>query len=234
MTAVATTRSPAEVDRKGLEPRRFRPTLSFGYQQDLLALVQDLGGRSLEDRIVRIRSSIDTAETHRSMLRERGVHPDDIEPTIVYLASLRVLRDLTLQGWVAGADDDGVYVVPPSFDSAGGDPAEAKSDLRSSFRFVLADQLQTPSVEAFVRRMEARGIGSLFADGPELASRLERAKRGGNPEQAMQPALELVDGDTRDATTGLRLQDIWRLCQVAVVHSVPADSGTQSLLLGSR
>ena len=214
MTAVATTRRPAEVDRKGLEPRRFRPTLSFGYQQDLLALVQDLDGRPLEDRIVRIRSSIDTAETHRSMLRERGVHPDDIEPTIVYLASLRVLRDLTLQGWVAGADDDGVYVVPPSFDSAGEDPAEAKSDLRSSFRFVLADQLQTPSVEAFVRRMETRGIGSLFADGPELASRLEHAKREGSPAQAIQPVLELVDGDTRDATTGLRLQDIWRYARL--------------------
>lgn len=214
MTAVATTHRPAEVDRKGLEPRRFRPRLSFGYQQDLLALVQDLDGRPIEERIVRIRSSTDTAETHRSMLRERGVHPDDIEPTIVYLASLRVLRDLTLQGWVAGADDDGVYVVPPSFGSAGEDPAEAKSDLRSSFRFILADQLQTPSVEAFVRRMEARGIGSLFADGPELASRLEEAKREGSAEQAMQPVLELVDGDTRDAATGLRLQDIWRYARL--------------------
>ena len=115
MTALGTTRRPAEVDRKGLELRRFRPRLSFGYQQDLLALVQDLEGRSVEGRVIRIRSSIDTAETRRSMLRERGVHPDDFASTIVYLASLRVLRDLTLQGWVAGADDDGVYVVPPSF-----------------------------------------------------------------------------------------------------------------------
>ena len=79
---------------------------------------------------------------------------------------------------------------------------------------MLADQLQTPSVEAFVRRMEARGIGSVFADGPELASRLEKAKREGNPEQAMRPALELVDGDARDAATGLRLQDIWRYARL--------------------
>lgn len=214
MTTVATTHRPAEVDRTALEPRRFRPRLSFGYQQDLLALVHDLDGRPLEDRIARIRSNIDTAETHRWMLRDRGVHPDDIEPTIVYLASLRVLRDLTLQGWQAGADDDGVYVIPPSFDSAGEDPAEVKSDLRSSFRFVLADQLQTPSVEAFVRRMETRGIGALFADGPELASRLERAECDGSPERAMQPVLELVDGDARDATTGLRLQDIWRYARL--------------------
>ena len=214
MTAVGTIRRPAETDRQGLALRRFRPRLSFGYQQDLLALVQDLEGRSAEGRVIRIRSSVDTAETRRSMLRERGVHPDDFESTIVYLASLRILRDLTLQGWVVGADDDGVFVVPPSFDSTGEDPSEAKSDLRSSFRFVLADQLLTPSVEAFVRRMEARGIASVFADGPELSSRLEKAKRVGNAEQAMRPVLELVDGDARDATTGLRLQDIWRYARL--------------------
>ena len=214
MTAVGTIRRPAETDRKGLGLRRFRPRLSFGYQQDLLALVQDLEGRSVEGRVIQIRSSIDTAETHRSMLCERGVHPDDIGSTIVYLASLRVLRDLTLQGWVASADDDGVYVVPPSFNSTGGDPSEVKSDLRSSFRFVLADQLLTPSVEAFVRRMEACGIADVFADGPELSSRLEKAKRDCNLGHAMRPVLELVEGDARDATTGLRLQDIWRYARL--------------------
>ena len=214
MTAVGTVRRSADSDRKGLELRRFRPRLSFGYQQDLVALVQDLEGRSVEDRVIRIRSSIDTAETRRSMLRERGVHPDDVESTIVYLASLRVLRDLTFQGWVADADDDGVYVVPPSFSPTGEDPSEAKSDLRSSFRFVLADRLLTPSVEAFVRRMETHGIADVFADGPELASRLEKAQCDGNVDQAMRPVLELIDGDARDGTTGLRLQDIWRYARL--------------------
>ena len=222
MTAFGTTRSQTEIDRKGLEPRRFRPRLSFGYQQDLQALAKDLEGRPVEDRVARIRSSIDTAETHRSMLRQRGLHPDSLESTIVYLASLRVLRDLTLQGWVAGADDDGVYVLPPSFNSKSEDPSEAKSALRSSFQFVLADQLLTPSVEAFVRRMEARGIAAVFADGPELASRLERAKRDGNAAQAMSPVVELVDADARDATTGLRLQDIWRYARLQ--WSIPYQS----------
>ena len=148
------------------------------------------------------------------MLRERGVPPDDLGSSIVYLASLRVLRDLTLQGWVVGSDDDGVYVVPPSFNPTGEDPSEVKSDLRSSFRFALADQLLTPSVEVFVRRIEARGIAAVFADGPDLASRLEQGKRDDNAAQAIRPVLELVDTDARDATTGLRLQDIWRYARL--------------------
>ena len=214
MTTIEITRSPAEVDRRGLKPRRFRPRLSLGYQRDLLALAQDIEGRRVEDRVTRIRSSIDTVETHRSMLRERGVPPDDLGSSIVYLASLRVLRDLTLQGWVVGSDDDGVYVVPPSFNPTGEDPSEVKSDLRSSFRFALADQLLTPSVEVFVRRIEARGIAAVFADGPDLASRLEQGKRDDNAAQAIRPVLELVDTDARDATTGLRLQDIWRYARL--------------------
>ena len=148
------------------------------------------------------------------MLRDRGVHPDRLGPTIVFLGTLRVLRDLTLQGWVAGTDDDGVYVLPPSINSKGEDPSEVKGDLRNSFRFVLADQLLSPSVEMFIRRMETRGIAAVFADGPELASRLGGAQRDGYAFRAIRPVLELVDADARDAATGLRLQEIWRYARL--------------------
>lgn len=222
MTGLGTAERADHVDRRGVEPRRFRPRLSFGYQQDLLALVRDIGGRDLEDQVARIRSSIDTAETRSALLRERGVHPDDLQSIVVYVASLRVLRDLTLQGWVTGSDDDGAYVLPPSFNSAGDDPSEAKSDLRNSFRFALADQLLTPSVEKFVRRMEDRGIEAVFADGPELSTRIERAQTAGDVAMAVRPVLELVEGDERDPMTGLRLQDIWRYARLQ--WSIPYQS----------
>src|SRR5206468_3623078 len=88
-----------ELEKRGLEPRRFRPRLSFGYHQELHALVCDLAGRGFEDRIHLIRSCIDTAEALRVQLHDLGVGADDLQLTIVYLASLRVLRDLLLQGW---------------------------------------------------------------------------------------------------------------------------------------
>lgn len=211
MTAPAKTRADsADNDQAGLEPRRFRPRLSFGYHQDLQALVQHLTGRGFEERVRLIRSCIDTAETWRVKLRDLGVGADDLQPTIVFLASLRVLRDLTLQGWIAGTDDDGIYVLPPTLASAGEDPSEAKSELRNSFRFALADQLLSQPVAAFVRRMEDQGIAAVFADGPDLARRIQESQQTGAVDEAIRPILELVTPEARDPATGIRLQDIWR------------------------
>jgi hypothetical protein len=223
--SVVVTPAPIEAvdaEKRGLEPRRFRPRLSFGYHQDLQALIRDLRGLSVEESIQRIRGCIDTAEAGRAHLRHLGVHSDDLQPTIVYLASLRVLRDLVLQGWTPGSDDDGIYILPPSLTAAGDDPAEAKSDLRNSFRFTLADQLHSPSVAAFVSRMEQQGIAAVFADGPDLARRLDEAGAAGKAEAAIRPVLELVSPEAKDPATGIRLQDIWRYSRLQ--WSIPYQS----------
>ncbi|MHB8695267.1 MAG: Druantia anti-phage system protein DruA [Solirubrobacteraceae bacterium] len=215
--------TPAALEKRGLEPRRFRPRLSFGYLQDLHALVQHLADQSFEERVRLIRSCIDTAEAWRGQLRGLGVGADDLAPTIVYLASLRVLRDLTLQGWEPGVDDDGVYVLPPSLAAAGEDPSDAKTELRNSFRFAMADQLLTPSVATFVQKMEHQGIAAVFADGPDLAQRIEDARAAGaDVAGAIRPVLELVDPEARDAATGIRLQDIWRYSRLQ--WSIPYQS----------
>lgn len=202
--------------RRGTEPRRFRPRLSVGYHQDLHALVSAMAEHPFDERIRLLRASIDTAEARRVRLRELGVGADDMLPTVVYLASLRVLRDLTLQGWMPGVDDDGVYVLPPMVTVAGDDPSEAKTGLRDSFRFILADHLLSPSVASFVRTMEQHGIAKVFAEGADVAHRIDaaRAAHPGDPAcaitEAVRPVLELVTLDARDSVTGIRLQDLWR------------------------
>lgn len=192
------------------KPRRFRPRLSLGYGQDLVALVKDLAGRDLEGRIMCVRRAIDTAEARSVQLRQLGRCEDDLAPTVFYLATLRLLRDLVLQGWTPGTDDDGIYVLPPSFRVEGDDPSDAKSDLRNSFRFAVVDQLQSASVSSFVAKMERQGVAALLADGPELARRVEQALAQGDPRGGIRPVLELVGPESRDSNTGLRLQDIWR------------------------
>ena len=223
MTLVTAPRAEAaDVEKRGLEPRRFRPRLSFGYHQDLQALVHHLAGRGFEERIRLMRSTIDTAEAWRVQLRDLGVGADDLQPTIVFLGSLRVLRDLALQGWTPGTDDEGIYVLPPSMVSAGEDTSEVKTEIRNSFRFALADQLLSPSVAAFVIKMELQGIAAVFADGPDLARRIEDARKAGAVESAIRPTLELVDPEARDAATGIRLQDIWRYSRLQ--WSIPYQS----------
>lgn len=197
-----------------VETRRFRPRLSLGYHQDLMALVKDLRGHDLSERIHRVGASIDTAETRRVQLRRLGANADDLHPTVYYLATLRLLRDLLLQGWTTGVDDEGIYILPPSVQAAGEDPSDTKSELRDSFKFALADQLLSPSVESFIAKMERQGIARVFADGPELADRLAGATREGDIATGICPVLELVSADERDPETGIRLQDIWRYARL--------------------
>jgi hypothetical protein len=191
-----------------LEPRRFRPQLTLGNYQDLQALVKDIESLDRDECIRRMRSSIDVAETRRTQLKGMGVADEGLQPTVVYLATLRVLRDLISQGWAAGCDDGGIFILPPDLAADSDDPSEVKSEVRKSFRFAIADQLLSPSVASFIARMERQGIGQVFADGPELAERVSRTGIGEG--DAILPMLELVTPDARDPFTRIKLQDIWR------------------------
>lgn len=104
---------------------------AWGITRLIVGLVQDLRGRDFASRLECIRASIDTAEAHRLQLGEFGVEPDDLQPTVLYVATLRLLRDLVLQCWTAGTDDEDIYIPPPLLTAAGGDPSDTKSELRN-------------------------------------------------------------------------------------------------------
>lgn len=192
--------------------RRFQPTLTLGYHQDLYALASDLVGSGIELQRARLRDAIDVVESRRIELIGLGVAIADLQPTVAYLAALHVLRDLLTQGWCIDLDDEGIFLTPPPTTvGATDDPAAAKEMLRQSFAFARQAQLGEASTSAFVRTMEKRGVGCLFADGAELAERLSRALRERNTvSDAIRPSLELVTPDARDEATGLRLQEVWR------------------------
>jgi len=159
-----------------------------------------------------LRDAVDIVDSRRIELISLGVAIGDLQPTIAYLAALHLLRDLLTQGWCLDLDDEGILLAPPATTvSATDDPAGAKELLRQSFAFARQAQLGEPGTSAFVRTMEKRGVGRLFADGAELAERLSSALRErGTVHDAIRPSLELVTPDARDEVTGLRLQDVWR------------------------
>lgn len=167
-----------------------------------------------DQRVQEIRASIDTAEARRVHLSQWGASAEDLQPTVFFLATLRLFRDLVQQGWTADIDDEGIFFLPPVLTAAGADPSEAKSDLRDSFQFALADQLTSPSVVKFITRVERAGIDALFARGADLATRLERFQAGADMSEVIRPVLQLIEGNARDEKTGIKLQDVWRYARL--------------------
>ncbi len=204
---VATT--PSRIQPKELGVRRFRPLLALGYQQNLRALIEQLSERrNPEEAKALLNEAVVTVGDHMSALFSFGLTLGDLIPTVRYSAALRVLRDLTVQGWSVRYDDEGAILDPPgSAVFLGSDPERGKEALRRSFSFAREAQLIQPATSRFVESVERRGIGTLFADGADLANRLARCRGGDQP---VVPQLQLIRPGDRDTTTGILLQDVWR------------------------
>ena len=151
-------------------------------------------------------AAIKSLDDRQAGLRAFGLSSVDLAPTIRYGATLRVLRDLVTQGWTIREDDEGIILdVPGRAAVRLDDPEAAKESVRRSFAFAREAQLREPSTRQFIETMERRGIGRLFTSGSELANRLTELGT-----DAVQPELEVIDVGSRDATTGVLLQEVWR------------------------
>ena len=219
-TLEASERSTA-IPTEHLHPvRRFQPSLTLGYSNDLNRLAIHLIGRDRTTRLRHLHEAIAATESRRTDLQALGVTRRRLLPTIKYLAALRVLRDLVQQGWTLRLDDEGIYLnASLTASAATDDPEDAKQVLRQSFSFAREAQLSEPSTRAFIEMMERRGVGELFAQGAELAHRIEAARTvPGGLATAIRPVLHLVDPTTRDERLGLRLQDVLAVCPPLLVH----------------
>jgi len=186
--------------------RRFRPPLAVGYQQELHGIVRMALASSNGDVERVLRTAVESSEQRSLQLRDSGLQSRDLLPTIRFEATLRVLRDLLIQGWSIREDDEGILLDAPGRGKERvKDPEVAKQDIRRSFAFAREAQLRQEPTLQFIARMEARGVERLFADGGELADRLTTRGAAG-----IQPELQLIERGARDEGTGLLLQDIWR------------------------
>jgi hypothetical protein len=199
------------LQRAGVSFRRFQPLLTLGYQQDLHALANDLQTCPVELQQAKLDAAVARVDTRGTELLAMGVPRIELQPTLAYATALRLLRDLLAQGWGVGTDDEGIYLLPPATTLAPqDDPAVVKQALRQSFAFARHAQLADAPTAAFVQEMERRGVAAVFADGLELHDRVTAAMAAGVGDLGIRPELEIVTPEGRDATTGLRLQDVWR------------------------
>lgn len=189
-----------------LPVRRFRPRLALGYQQELRVLCERIIGVPPDSAKDTLDAAVLAVEAHRDALSAFGLTPTDLIPTLQYATTLKVLRDLVVQGWTVRVDDEGIILDAPGYGGVRiGDPEPQKAALRRSFAFARDAQLAQASTQDFIAAMERRGIEKLFANGNELAGRLTA-----DGVTALAPFLQLVEPKARDETTGLLLQDIWR------------------------
>jgi hypothetical protein len=186
--------------------RRFRPHLSLGYHEELLGLIDALATAASSDAHNLLVSAIGRVDQKHGSLQVFGLGALDLAPTARYAATLRVLRDLLMQGWTPRVDDEGIILdAPGQLAVRLEDPEAAKASIRRSFAFARDAQLREAPTREFVAAMERRGIAALFTSGSDLAARL-----GKEGIRAVRPELEVIEPGARDPVTGLLLQDVWR------------------------
>jgi hypothetical protein len=190
----------------GSRYRRFRPRLVLGYQQDLNSLIEELSAMRTVEAGTILDSAITALDERQGALQTFGLSGMDLAPTVRYGATLRVLRDLLNQGWTIREDDEGIILDAPGRAAVRiDDPEAAKESIRRSFAFARDAQLREPSTLEFIKTTERRGVERLFTSGAELATRLTEQGPAG-----IQPVLQVIEPGTRDETTGIWLQDVWR------------------------
>lgn len=190
----------------GSRYRRFRPHLVLGHQQDLNSLIEELAAMPTTATGTILDSAITTLDERQGALQTFGLSGMDLAPTVRYGATLRVLRDLLNQGWTIREDDEGIILDAPGRAAVRiDDPEAAKESIRRSFAFARDAQLREPSTLEFIKATERRGVERLFTSGDELATRLTAQGTAG-----VQPVLQVIEPGTRDETTGIWLQDVWR------------------------
>lgn len=202
---------PLEPRLEGLAERRF-----FSFARQVL-------DRQTTGDPARIAALVEAETTRVSGLRDLEGQCDE------YAACVRVLGDLAQLRWTLVESGYGIELHSPRPQDArvtGTNQSRLRKEaIRSELRPRVLQQFSDRSVRKFIRRMEKprpsakqRPIQRLIADGSELQERLRtaRAQSADDPAQAgelrlaVQPYLELVDSDSRDDHTGIRLRDIWR------------------------
>ena len=202
---------PLEPRLDGLAERRF-----FSFARQVL-------DRQTAGDPAQIGTLVQAETTRASGLRDLGGQCDE------YTACVRVLGDLAQLRWRLVESRYGIELHSPRpQDDRVADTAQSrlrKEAIRKELRPRVLQQFSDGNVRKFIRRMERppssskqKSIQQLIATGSELQERLQAARnqpaddpaRAGQLRLAVQPYLQLVEADSRDDHTGLRLRDIWR------------------------
>lgn len=158
-----------------------------------------------------------------------------------------LVADLFEQGWRVAVEDDHILFEAPGITRQSEQSVDdVKRRVRAALQVARQRQLQEPSVEAFLRRMERRtlrapGIRSSILDlvdnGSDLATEFRRIASLPTDQQesaladVVDPVVEICRAGDRCSSTGLPLNEIWRYFRHTWAHEYRPIPGRQLLVL---
>lgn len=188
--------SSLENDEQSLATEDFEPSLSGEYLDLFHQLIYRMGNTLPANRVEAIKNEI-------IRVSERELQ-NDIEG-LKYLATLSVLFDLSMQGWVFEINGDKITLKMET------DNVDDKQRIRYRLSAERNAQFTSESVSNFIKQMEADkkwgistiSVKKLIGNKDALIEKIRKQ------ETVCDPYIQLVTNE-RDELTGYKLSDIWR------------------------
>ncbi|MGH6957934.1 MAG: Druantia anti-phage system protein DruA, partial [Caulobacteraceae bacterium] len=157
-----------------------------------------------------------------------------------------LVADLCDQGWQVEIEADRITFEPPGIVRGGRESVEdVKARVRKALQSARQRQLQEPSVQHFLTRMERltvrsgvkASIADLIDDGAELARAFRSIEKLPADQHLValrdivDPVVEVCEAGASCPDTGLKLTDIWRYFRHTWAHEYRSIPGRQMLVL---
>lgn len=188
--------SSSETKEQTVASEKYQPSLNDYYNGRFTKLINRMSHSLPINRATIIKNELDQIDISTS---------DNQLETLKYASALSVLIDLSLQGWVFDIDN-GLLTLKMENDNL-----DDKQKLRYRLSAEKNAQFKTPSVAAFIEKMETPknhqgnniSIRNLIGDKNFLIQQIQAEQK------VCEPYVQLVTKE-RDALTDYKLSDIWR------------------------
>lgn len=188
--------SSSDIKEQTIASENYMPTLNDYYNNQFFRLVERMSHTLPSNRSALIKNELSKVEIDEA---------EDKLEALKYAASLSVLVDLSLQGWIFDIRN-GILTLKMENENV-----DDKEKLRYRLSAERNAQFKSPSVATFIKQMEASktyhgntiSIRNLIGDKNYLIHAIQHNNR------VCDPYIQLVTND-RDEFTGYKLSDIWR------------------------
>lgn len=188
--------SASNTREETIASEKFEPSLNDYYKNTFNRLIERMGHTLPVNRVELIKAELSQIDIDNA---------EDRLEALKYAATLSVLIDLSIQGWIFDINNEKLTLKMET------ENVDDKQRIRYRLSAERNAQFSTPSVAAFIKEMETArryqektiSIRNLIGDKQFLIQAIQ------NRDKVCDPYIQLVT-NKRDKYTGYKLSDIWR------------------------